>query len=586
MIGAMMVMAAVTFAPGKTEVVVAEKALNWLRLRMETENIPSCHGQNNFMIAQRFFKEHPEYSQTMKDGRSNKDVKQAAEYMRGQLCQSSGVWDEMYEDVASYFRGEDASARKMISRWDNSKYGWNTGFVGRKYVDCMPQDAMQECFCEKCQAAYDHSSKHYANELIWGNMAKLGWKLKKTGIPGTVTQMSYLPYGEVPKVELPDNILVVVAQTGPWQWRKEDVAQQVDMYRRWSEKTHRRVQTWTYPHKYGNHAIPGIPCIAPRTYGRYWKAASPYVTGGFLESEAERSILQCLNYYVFSRIAWDKDVDVEALLSDYHRRMFGAGAKAMAEVFEILEEKWIKEIAGNVVVGELGPVPKVPSRFEVWTRVYSPEVLKKLGGFFGAAEKAAKGDDGAMARILFMREQILKPLCEEAEKFMKAVSVETGLKVHAGPSKSVVAGGEFDSLDGWTEEVKGIGTKLSIDREVKVVGSGSLRIDCEKPGRHAAIKNIEGVLKPGRKCRISFFMKLKGVACPSGRGGVYAEVYDGHTWLFVPRNPYFGTVDWVYHEGEIEVSPQFEKPAEAYFHVLASGVTGTVWVDDVRIDVL
>ena len=78
--------------------------------------------------------------------------------------------------------------------------------------------------------------------------AGIARRLKAEGVSGTITQMAYMPYGDVPKFGLPDNVLVVVAQTGPWSVATAGkLEQEAAHFRAWKEKTGRRVQTWTYP---------------------------------------------------------------------------------------------------------------------------------------------------------------------------------------------------------------------------------------------------------------------------------------------------------------------------------------------------
>lgn len=538
------------------------KVLDWIRLRLETEHIDCCHGQRSMEIAERYCKDHPEYSQLRKDGKRNFEVTFKEEYWTRQLCQSSAIWDVIYEESMEKFRTK-----------------------GLRVVDVMPQDAMNQCYCEKCQAAYDLGRKHYATKLVWGKTAELARKMKAAGYDGLVTQMAYTPYGDVPDFDLPDNILVIVAQSGPWtSWNAELFQRQIDTFRAWSEKTHRRVQTWTYPHKWGESNIPGIPCMAPKSFGRYWKSVAPYVSGGFLESECERSIMQYLNYYVFSRIAWDPDVDVNALIIDHHRKMFGAGAKPMAKVYDILEEKWIRGIAGNVVDTDLGPQTKVPPVYDIWTKIYTPEVIAELKRLFAEAIAAAEGDEDSIRRIKFIGRQLFQPLAEESRKYMDAISVERGKKEHEAPSRSVVSGGEMETLSGWKLDPVPDGASIELDRREKMEGGSSVRIGCGKYVDRCAVTKYfaDPVFKPNTKYRISFFMKLEGVE--SSSGGVYAELFDGHTWIFFPNPSMKGSVDWVYQSYDFKTSAEFDAGSQQYFHFIMIRGLGTAWFDDLRIE--
>ena len=111
----------------------------------------------------------------------------------GQLCQSSAVWDEFYEDAKAYFSGKDAATRGVPSRWDRKKFAWNGNFSGH-YVDVMCQDGMVKCECANCKAEYARCEEIYgkdpdyannwATELVWSRVAEWGRRLKEEGVNG------------------------------------------------------------------------------------------------------------------------------------------------------------------------------------------------------------------------------------------------------------------------------------------------------------------------------------------------------------------------------------------------------------------
>ena len=564
----------------------AGKALDWLRLRMETERIPCCHGQNQFMLVERFGKSHPEYFQLKKDGTRCTEYANAAwfdDWRCRQLCHTSRVWDEIYEDAKAYLTGRPASSRGVMSQSKKGDFAWNANCVGGKYVDIMPQDGLTACECPTCQAAYDKGVPDYAAELIWGNTARLAKRLKDEGVPGTVTQMAYHPYRAVPKCELTDNILAVVAQNGPWiAFAPGDALQkEVALYRAWSEKTHRRVQTWTYPHKYGKTRIPGVPCMAPRAHGRYWKAVAPYITGGFLESESERAIYQYLNYYVFSKLAWDPGLDVEVLLDDHFAHMFGKGAAPMARLYDEMERKWIGEIAANIRETQYGPESVVPSTHEIWTRVYSPETITGWGRLCDEALEAVGSGSPESRRVEFIRREFVLPLAEESRRYFDSISVEKALAARAAaPARSVVRNGDFESMDGWRVE----SGSVELDRDVKVTGSASVKLTSDG-GRVAFRQDLGEDFKPGTKYRVSFFVKLGDVRPTETKGShsAYVEFFDDD-WVFFPKDSKLdGTVDWMHQSYEFSTKARrSEKPR--FVHLLMLGVKGTVWFDGLRVE--
>jgi len=95
------------------------------------------------------------------------------------------------------------------------------------------------------------------------------------------------------------------------------------------------------------------------------------------ESSPGRFLFDALNVYVFSRVAWDPAVDVDAILDEHYRLMYGAAAKDMQSMFEAFEDIWLGRVCGRIVHTSLGPKTITPKDSEIWTDIYSPA---KIGG--------------------------------------------------------------------------------------------------------------------------------------------------------------------------------------------------------------
>jgi hypothetical protein len=219
--------------------------------------------------------------------------------------------------------------------------------------------------------------------------------------------MSYIPYARIPTNDIPSNVDVFVARRGPWAEGTPIGGREKDEVAAWHTKLGRKVALWNYPDKVDcwNLEMKDIPQLAPRAWAGYYRAVAPHVTGAFAESESDRWIYNYLNYYVFSRLCWNPDADVEAILAEHHRLMFGEAADDMAEFFDTLERCWMKVVAKPYDT-PLGPgVCEAPSEEELWTKIYSPEVLSRLKALVSSAEaKVAPGSLEARRIALFRRE--------------------------------------------------------------------------------------------------------------------------------------------------------------------------------------
>lgn len=393
-----------------------KKTLNYFRLRYETFRLPCCHGSNGMMYTTRFGKTHPEYFALMQDGTRCTSVERVSTAVQpGQLCWSSGIVDEMYLDAASYLRGEPASVRGIPSRYVKGKFEWNGNCKYGRYVDLMPQDGWTGCRCEKCRGKKE-------GELVWSAMTNIAWRLKREGIAGDIVNMAYSGCKRIPDMPFPDNIRVMVAPVGPWSLNCPDLLKAENaIVEGWARKLGHKVWLWNYANKWGVlvRKARGIPTPAPRAWAAYFKMLAPYIDGAFVESETDRWFNNQLNYYVYSRVCWDNGVDVEAVLDEYFRSMFGAASGEMSEVFRLLEDWWIKEFVGNVEDSPMGPVVQPPKDSVTWGRIYSKQRLDGLAALFADARRKSAPGTLEARRVDMVAREFLEPLQECSKAYFE-----------------------------------------------------------------------------------------------------------------------------------------------------------------------
>ena len=428
------------------------KILNWMRLKLGSTSVPCCHGTRNFGFMERFATTHPEYFALGADGkRWNKATARSSD---GQLCFSHpDVRDIIYEECLKRFRS------------------------GEKFVDIMPNDGYPGCRCDRCEKLVDPEGGTYGRNtpVIWDYTADIARRLKKAGIAGKVTQMAYSSYSAVPDFDLPDNVAVMVATRGPWALAdRETMKGDARKVRAWTEKTGGSVWLWTYPQKYKETCIPGIPDVAPKAWGRYYKLMDGMIFGTFAESESDRSIYHYLNYYVFSRVLWDMKTDINAVLDEHYHLMFGPAAGEMKSFYEMLEKAWTRGVVGNVIDSDFGPVVSMPTEGEIWTRVYSPESRRKMDALLAkAAAKVASGSIEAR-RIAFFRREYFDGLQVGAKAWQKMADA-------AAAQKWRPASGEKVSLTWYSGDEAG-GERVKTTVAMRRDGDDYvLTFDCEEP---------------------------------------------------------------------------------------------------------
>jgi hypothetical protein len=389
------------------------KNLNAYRLRIATNYIPNCHSFSRLGFIERFAQTHPEYFALMDTGRRHNNP---ALRHPGQICLSSPIKQVIYKDAEAYLTGKTAKERGVF-RGKKYGYSWSPSAFQPGYFNLMPQDGFYKCHCEKCQKHFSQGEQA-TSDFIWDFICDIARELKKNNIPGHVTAMAYDCYRPVPNVDIPDNVMVMVAVRGPWTLKFKNISEREDKFiKDWDNKLNAKVWLWNYCNKYGKLNIPNVPDMTPKAIGRYYQKQKPYILGAYMESETDKYIFHYLSYYVFSKVAWNNDADVESILNEHYQKMFGKGALPMKEVYESFEEKWLK-IKGKPIDTPLGPSCVPISDYELWEKIYSQKEIESLEDKFASAEKLTANDMESNKRVKFMRKHLLGSLKTQRQTYL------------------------------------------------------------------------------------------------------------------------------------------------------------------------
>lgn len=379
------------------------------RARASRSTIPATHSLARSQMIERFGEEHPEYFALLSSGQRDNDASQPGH--RGHLCYSNeGLADEIYQDAVAYLSGQPASSRNLDD-WDGAAFA--PGFFS-----IMPPDGMSEarlCRCEECQPYHEAGR---TSDLVWEFIAKVARRLQENDIPGYVPSLAYSTHAAVPDIELPDNVLVATAVTGPWAARIPEVqAEAMALVKAWREKLNGRklIFQWNYARSI---YYPRVPAHTPRAIASYYKKTFDDFYGSYLESEANFWIFNYLDWYVFHKVTWDVSIDVDQLLAEHHELMFGPGAEPMARFFDRLEEKWMGEALGEITETDDGPISIKPSDEKLWTTIYNRAFLDELKGYLDEAEGLTADSPDHAKRVAFMRKWFLQQMENDRQAYM------------------------------------------------------------------------------------------------------------------------------------------------------------------------
>ena len=411
----------------------------------------SCHGLAHLALIERFSKTNPDYFALNQRGTREMGGHQQNSAKYGHVCYSSeGLKKELILDAKAIIEGKDGSARNAFR---NGRPAWPNGNQRKGFFNVMPNDSAHYCQCAKCKPAFaalkwNQKNSLEATNLTWKFMTDIAQALKKDNVPGYVLTMSYAHYAPVPQVDIPDNMLVMLALTGPWSdftphAKKEQKARLLA----WKKKLGARPYIWNYASKFVAR-IQLVPNCTPRAFGRYYREMGDHIFGAFLECETDYWIFGFMNYYMFGKLMWNKNADADGILAEHYRLMYGAGAPEMTRFFDLLEDKWMRHIVGKVVESDVGPVSVRPSEFMLWNEIYSPAFRKELDQLLKkAAAKCAK-DPESLKRIAFMRREFYDRLLEGAQNYLKTTADVEAWKGYM----PALAAGEKITIDGKGDE--------------------------------------------------------------------------------------------------------------------------------------
>jgi hypothetical protein len=284
---------------------------------------------------------------------------------------------------------------------------WNKGggctWVTSTCVTVSPADTAVQCHCPPCRETYARGGGTWIDgtSLIMGLFVKRMCEAVKQRWPDKkVIYLPYWNYQECPQeVEYPDNLVVMAAMTTyptPLNAQPENFQEALDRLRAWRSKACLPVTIWDYcvGWTYG-------PYQYPHVVRDFYKAVRGISAGTFINGEnLGEWTTTAPTLYVWMKVLWNPDVDVDAVLDEMCRRLYGkAGGTARelirleCDLWEAAEWKsrrvkipggwyvpgslfrrfWTPEIVGRMkalrdkALGELADDPPARQRFLYWT---------------------------------------------------------------------------------------------------------------------------------------------------------------------------------------------------------------------------
>ncbi|BBH21554.1 hypothetical protein Back11_28990 [Paenibacillus baekrokdamisoli] len=261
----------------------------------------------------------------------------------------------------------------------------------------------------------------YKSTVFYSFLNKIAAKVKVTNPNAKIVTFAYFFTDTPPRVKLEDNIVVVLAPlTGDDRvpFNTSDVNSGNYGHRLklegWLKNT-KNVVMYNYYGSFLSDTYERPIAQKVQADMKYYRDMG--ITGVLPESIMDARIpnwsINALQFWLFQKLMWNPDADLEQLKSDYIRKAYGAAAAKMREYYDLIEQGWNKY---NDPIG-----------YNTSTNTYIGKYIIKAG-IKDAAQKAlneawALADDKAKARI--------EPIKTTFEKMVLELSEIPYLEVHA-----------------------------------------------------------------------------------------------------------------------------------------------------------
>jgi Domain of unknown function (DUF4838)/Carbohydrate family 9 binding domain-like len=314
-----------------------KEGLEWVTLLRRANVYRNKASHTDRLWHKRYAKTHPEYFALRADGTRSIGT-------RGK--QSS---QRCYSDEGGF-----QQHLGLIEEYDKTgdKAMGFTGPLGqlpnKKYIYWWPNDGFKGCACKPCMKLTDVDAlpdrKH--SRLIYWYTAKLANAIKKRWPGKVLIASSYSTWYHIPeKTVLPDNVKLTVCwshvpepffkEKRYWDWIQADTALK-------TKQSCQPLVIWShYPHTPRIKNRLDTPYMAPHILARVLRTYRDKLDGIYLNGN-ENSIWSMDGYivYIYHKMLWNPDLDVDAVLAEYCDQLFGPAGKVIKAYHDACIDRW------------------------------------------------------------------------------------------------------------------------------------------------------------------------------------------------------------------------------------------------------
>jgi hypothetical protein len=274
-------------------------------------------------------------------------------------------------------------------------------------VSVMPQDGyVNLCQCDLCKGK-DTPERGWDGQIsdyVWDYVNRVARELYKTHPDRKISCFAYGAYQLPPlKIDrLSPNVVVGICQARRDFYNPEKRQHFADLRKAWLDKLPEGDKQLIiydyYLHTNPANTYYGMPVFFPHTIAEDLRSLKGISIGEFIEVYREVHGIHSLgvdglNLYVTSRLWWDADQDVDALLEEYYTKFYGPAREEMKAFVSYCEANWMDLLK-------------------------SPEKIDQVFALLGKAQQKVAADSVWGKRIALVADYI-RPLTELRQRISK-----------------------------------------------------------------------------------------------------------------------------------------------------------------------
>ena len=404
--------------------------------------VPGCHSERTLGLAKNPERlAHPSALQLTKEGRRDPNYS----------CWSDPFTKEIWLRAAEgYFAGKTPKECGFdLKGYRHSK--WPMPFISPDEFMIDPMDHSRNndgrCRCERCEELRKRYPCADDTEIIWRLIADVAKEVDRKYPGRCISTLIYPPKTRIPQtVEKPKNVRVRICLRGARSLLyPERLKQDLALIRSWGEFLGpKNIPLWVYQcdASHGNY-LPGVPDLYPRLTAEFIRTVRPLCAGMFCEDHHMTHTFRNLDLYIFMRLMWDPDRDVEKELDEYFRLYYGPAAAPAKELFTRLEDNWkrldpiVYSAPGKQAALGVARKDGDLARKQVWSRVYDAAEMEKIRALMRKIEELAPKGTPFADRAGLLRKYLVRVMEEERDAVMAKEEKRQKIRIGVGKTSAV-----------------------------------------------------------------------------------------------------------------------------------------------------